>query len=205
MADGKSHSRYGVAGIAIAAGISGLCIYNNNYELAGGIFVGSILGWLMPPDLDLPQRTYDEHRIINLNPIAGTIWVGFWASYGQVFKHRGISHTPVIGTLTRVFWLFRHMIAYIFVTIILSWTGLLTISDEINLPSISTSILLGIFLGWVFQDFIHLSLDGVLFGLNAPRRKFARERNKIYTALALVVVALLTLAAYNLRGVIKMP
>ena len=199
MADGKTHSKFGKATIVLSGATAGLIVtYFNNQELAGGIVIGSILGWLMPPDLDLQQRTYDEHRMLQLNPFLGMAWIGFWASYGQVFKHRGISHMPIVGTATRIVWLFRHVIVYIGVTAILIATGVLSLTKEINVPSISLNILIGIFIGWAFQDFVHLSLDGVLFGISRPKRKFAKEKNKIYTVVLLLICFLMVLAAYTL-------
>lgn len=51
---------------------------------------GILTGAVITPDLDLAENFADEHS---------------WILYGLLFKHRGISHWPVIGTLTRAVYL----------------------------------------------------------------------------------------------------
>lgn len=51
---------------------------------------GILTGLAITPDLDLAEAFDDEAS---------------WSLYGVLFKHRGISHWPVIGTLTRVVYL----------------------------------------------------------------------------------------------------
>jgi uncharacterized metal-binding protein len=165
MADGKTHSRAGVIFIGATSVLSTVYIRHAvNNEFALSLMAGSILGWLMPPDLDLPNRTHDEHRIMNLNPILGRLWVGFWASYGQVFGHRGISHWPIIGTLTRILWLFRHLILFVVFLALLETANYIDINvDFLNIEP-NLYVLGGILIGWIGQDLVHLALDGILFG-----------------------------------------
>lgn len=49
------------------------------------------------PDLDLVHK-------IKLFSLRGILTLPF-RPYSLIFKHRGISHIPIIGTLTRVLWL----------------------------------------------------------------------------------------------------
>ncbi len=51
---------------------------------------GILTGVLITPDMDLAENFAGE-------PL--------WYLYGKMFKHRGVSHWPVIGTLTRVAYL----------------------------------------------------------------------------------------------------
>jgi uncharacterized metal-binding protein len=53
--------------------------------------------FLLHPDLDLARN-------IRLFSLKGILTLPF-RPYSYFFRHRGISHLPVIGTLTRVLWL----------------------------------------------------------------------------------------------------
>ncbi len=49
------------------------------------------------PDLDLARN-------VSLFSLKGLLTLPF-RPYSYLFKHRGISHTPILGTLTRILWL----------------------------------------------------------------------------------------------------
>lgn len=61
-------------------------------------FAGAFLfaTFLMNPDLDLPHSTPTRNW---------GILKFLWKPYNKKLKHRGISHFPVFGTLTRIFYL----------------------------------------------------------------------------------------------------
>lgn len=63
--------------------------------------IGVLTGVLVTPDMDLAENFSGE-------PL--------WYLYGRLFKHRGVSHWPVIGTLTRVVYL-----ALFAVPVIVAW------------------------------------------------------------------------------------
>jgi uncharacterized metal-binding protein len=48
---------------------------------------GILTGVVITPDMDLAENFSGEP---------------FWYLYGRLFKHRGVSHWPVVGTLTRI-------------------------------------------------------------------------------------------------------
>ncbi len=52
--------------------------------------------FFMNPDMDL-QHSY------KLSSLRGLLSLPF-LGYSRVFKHRGISHHPILGTLTRIVW-----------------------------------------------------------------------------------------------------
>ena len=62
----------------------------------------------MSPDLDLAHK-------IKLFSIRGFLTLPF-RTYALVFKHRGVSHWPLVGTMSRVLWLFLYfvLIAFLF-------------------------------------------------------------------------------------------
>lgn len=61
----------------------------------GGAFIYGTL--FLHPDLDLARN-------IRLFSLKGLLTLPF-RPYSYLFRHRGISHWPIIGTLTRVAWL----------------------------------------------------------------------------------------------------
>lgn len=64
----------------------------------GAIFVLAYLfgTFLLSPDMDLAK----SEPMANWGLLR---WI--WRPYANLFKHRGISHTPILGTLTRVLYL----------------------------------------------------------------------------------------------------
>lgn len=89
MPDGRTHA---ASTIVLAA--SGAVIY---YQAFGSALdaallgIGITTGIALTPDLDMSD-----------NP--KNLWQALWWPYGKLFKHRGWSHVPVVGTITRVFY-----------------------------------------------------------------------------------------------------
>ncbi|MBC8550877.1 MAG: DUF2227 family putative metal-binding protein [Candidatus Brocadiales bacterium] len=123
------------AGIVImSVGTFSLGIWNGwNFTTVLYTIMGMFLGVFVTPDLDL----YENCR--------GTFWCWFWKPYGKMFRHRGISHTPIIGTLTRIVY------AGIFPAIYI-------IKNGISLP---WNILLLILLGLCLSDTLHVIMDRI--------------------------------------------
>ena len=61
----------------------------------GGTFAYSTL--FMNPDMDLAHQ-------IRLKSLRGILSIPF-RSYSKFFSHRGLSHNPIFGSLTRIAWL----------------------------------------------------------------------------------------------------
>ena len=106
--------------------------------------------FLLSPDLDL-----SEGRVNSKNNwgILGPLWV----PYGMVFSHRGLSHTWLLGPLTRLGYL--AVLAFIVV-------GLLrTFWPQLELPAIPQPIewklLLPVTLGYFSSQWLHLIADGI--------------------------------------------
>lgn len=123
------------------AGIYGICS-----------FFGCLLGVILDPDLDQEMVSSSEWFIVKI-PILGLIisgiWVGYWLPYALLTKHRGLSHWPVFGTLTRVLWLIPAFF-------VIRWflLGDLNIQEWLfNLPCLC------MFLGLCLADFGHYLRD----------------------------------------------
>ena len=104
MPSGKTHFKIEMATLLIAAGAgAGL---NHHFRFVkwedvttlGLVFVGSYLfsSLMLSPDMDLarsdPQNRWGVLRVL-------------WRPYAALFHHRGLSHNPIFGPLTRVAYL----------------------------------------------------------------------------------------------------
>ena len=107
-ADGYEHAKISLVGsIGVAAvGLMGGIIWPVVTVPALVAALGVVAGAILSPDLDQPMITWSEWFIIKLLPplswIPGLLMVAYWLPYSLMMKHRGVSHWPVIGTLTRI-------------------------------------------------------------------------------------------------------
>lgn len=101
-----------------------------------GAFTYSTL--FMNPDLDLANQ-------IRLFSIRGLLTLPF-RSYAKIFSHRGLSHSPLLGSFTRIAWLF-------------GWGALIFLAIYQTLPA------KGDFLKFYkhYEPFILYSLAGICF------------------------------------------
>ena len=91
MPSGKTHT------MATATIVLAEIIVSKWFPVPETLFVvaGSLSTLIMNPDLDLNYR-------IQWHKLHKALWQLFWYPYSRLFAHRGLSHFPVIGTLTRV-------------------------------------------------------------------------------------------------------
>lgn len=98
MSNYKTHSAFNLL-LALPILVSGLVITIHPPLVLlmtfGGAFSYSTL--FMSPDLDLVHQ-------IKLVSLRGVLSIPF-RFYSKVFKHRGLSHSPFIGSATRILWL----------------------------------------------------------------------------------------------------
>ena len=104
MASGKAHVTATVLLTPLTAAVA--------WQLTDGDLATTLLasagcfsGIVISPDLDLGGRTISEVIVIKWMGALGWLWVLLWAPYARVYKHRGISHVPLLGTATRVLYL----------------------------------------------------------------------------------------------------
>lgn len=91
--------------------------------------------FFLNPDLDLARN-------IKLFSVKGLLTLPF-RPYSYLFRHRGISHLPIIGTLTRVLWL---VLLFSLCSLSISFTPLFWFA----------------IFGLVIADAIHILLDYVV-------------------------------------------
>ncbi len=95
------------------------------WELTGGdthmtlmAGLGCLSGILISPDLDMRTRTVSERYVVRMSLGLGWLWIAMWYPYALLFKHRGVSHAPICGTVSRILYmsLFYIGVAYFFYT-----------------------------------------------------------------------------------------
>jgi uncharacterized metal-binding protein len=123
--------------------------------------------FLLSPDLDLAEGRVDSKRRWG---VLGVLWV----PYGMLFSHRGLSHTWLLGPLTRL--------AYLTVIVGLLVGLLRFVWPDVPLPGIPQPISLGVvlplLLGYYLSQWLHLIADGVRpdHGVRHGMRKVRQRR-----------------------------
>jgi len=156
LASGKVH----FAGNIINGTVLTVGSYLYSEEIVPLIIIGSILGTMITPDMDLEGTTFTE-KLMRKIPIIGFIWQISWYGYALLYKHRGLSHNIFLGTLGRILWLMIIVATY---TILIFGVYSL-LNQQITLQPMSwflniefTQILI-IYIAWVLQDCNHYGLD----------------------------------------------
>ena len=85
-------------------------IKNFNYLFLVGYIFST---YFMNPDLDQDQSRADKSL--------GYLWDKYWDFYNKLFRHRGISHSFIFGTLTRVLYLSVICIPFISIAFLTSY------------------------------------------------------------------------------------
>jgi uncharacterized metal-binding protein len=99
--------------------------------------------FLLSPDLDLAEQNVSSKRNWGL--------LGFlWVPYGWVFSHRGLSHTWLIGPLTRLFYLALLLAVPV-------WFA----RDVLHNFRIGQDDALAVMVGYYVSQWLHLLADGV--------------------------------------------
>ncbi|GGJ90082.1 metal-binding protein [Deinococcus aquiradiocola] len=165
MPSGRVHN---LINIGVYAGLAGLALYLHETRavvvspaqaltFTAGYAVGT---FLLSPDLDLAEGNVDSKRHWGF---LGALWV----PYGLMFSHRGLSHTWVIGPLTRLLYL-SVMVAIVWgaLQFLLPHDALLTLRRTLDLRSLgayvwSTGVAVPLLAGYYLSQWLHLTADGV--------------------------------------------
>lgn len=157
MPSGKTHTRIDLLMLVLLIGgaayfrepLSGAFGRDGLVEY-GAIFVVAYLcgSFLLSPDMDLhtsnPMKNWGLLRLL-------------WRPYAGLFKHRGISHMPVVGTLTRLLYLLLlvyGIVAVVNVLFDLGWKMALR-----DLEWIDRSALIWALCGLCLPDLFHILAD----------------------------------------------
>jgi len=133
MANGKEHLF-----VNTIVGTTYVFTFYNQVERNTFLYVtiGMLIGGLITPDYDL--ETILTKEMIKKVPIIGRLWCAYWKPYADNFTHRGVSHDPIIGTLTRAVYGFWWLFAFF------------------DPPE---KFIYYVMVGWYIQDFSHYILD----------------------------------------------
>lgn len=152
--DGYFHGRLTIFATPAAAALGMIVTGDVGGVVAGAL--GCLLGLFIDPDLDQEMVTSSEWRVIKLpvvGKLLGSAWVGLWMPYALMMPHRGLSHMPILGTLTRVGYL-----SLIFEVVFFVATGHLWFVGQDQLPFVFAALL-----GLMTSDILHWARDW--FGL----------------------------------------
>lgn len=153
MSDGATHARIA---IAVEAGLAAQVVTSFfPLDFSIGLMVGGVVGIIITPDIDHDKRTREENRFYAIGRPFGILWQVLWSPYPVIYRHRGISHFPILGTITRVL----HIL--IIASIIAKFGWDLWPPDFIGplLITYGTRFWLGVFCGWCTQDIVHYFTD----------------------------------------------
>ncbi|AEB12757.1 metal-binding protein [Marinithermus hydrothermalis] len=136
------------------------------FAFVGGYLVGT---FLITPDLDLAERRVTAKRYWG---VLGWLWV----PYGLLFRHRGWSHTWIVGPLSRLAYL-------VLLLYLLGWVAggaaeALGVRWSLNaeLERLSPGVLWGALVGYYVSQWMHLIADGIAPDHAFKRRASGRRR-----------------------------
>ena len=124
-------------------------------ETAALFTVSYLVGtFLVTPDLDLADnrvRAKSNWGLLGL----------LWAPYGEMFSHRGLSHTWFVGPMTRLLYMVMVGLALSWVATVISSHFGYTFSVRAGWRENSWELSLGSLLGYYLSQWLHLIADGV--------------------------------------------
>ncbi|MCA9838250.1 MAG: metal-binding protein [Trueperaceae bacterium] len=123
--------------------------------------------FLVTPDLDLAENNVRAKRHWGL---LGLLWV----PYGTMFNHRGMSHTWILGPLTRLVYMAVVGLALAYaITFLAPYFGY-QVQFQAQLSSNWQELALGALLGYYLSQWLHLIADGIAPDHGRKRRKASR-------------------------------
>lgn len=130
----------------------------------GSFFIGT---FMMSPDLDLAEQNVNSKKA--WGPL-GFIWV----PYGKMFSHRGLSHTWIVGPLTRLGYLTLLLAALYYLVVLLMPEMKSKITFE-NVPK-TLEFWQPYILGYYLSQWFHLIADGISPDMRALGRTFKKKK-----------------------------
>lgn len=161
MPSGKTH--LGIELFLLPLGVALFYFFIDTSWQAGSIFAGAYLfsSLLLSPDLDLRHN-----RSRRRWGLLGFIWV----PYTKIFKHRGVSHSLLFGTLTRLGYL---GLLALLIAFALSYFNIWAIPlDPVSAPLIDPKLLGILVAGLWLPNIIHTLTDHVYSLWPRQRRRY---------------------------------
>lgn len=165
LPSGKVHNLINTSSYAVLAGVVSYLHYglyfpvdlNEALRFSTAFWAGTLL---LSPDLDLAEQNVSSKKAWGL--------LGFlWYPYGVLFSHRGLSHTWVVGPLTRLIYLALLILPIIvlirwFMPKLIHWEQFSFTLDNWITPLV----------GYYLSQWLHLIADGI-----APDQGFRRLKH----------------------------
>ncbi len=160
MPAGRAHFVIGLLGGA--ALVSAADWYAGDPALTRAVAVGAGIGLLVTPDADQEGTLSFTERLLCRVPLVGWLWANSWWGYAHLFRHRGISHSLVFGTATRVAWL--TFIATFWLLFVAGLACALDGQPRAGWLPLAAGWLRAVFhpailVGWWWQDLLHVAAD----------------------------------------------
>ena len=108
--------------------------------------------FLLSPDLDLAEKGV---RAQGRWGVLGALW----RPYGWLFRHRGLSHTWILGPLTRLGYLL--LLLFLLYGLLKGVAAFMGASLALALPPLPKEVLLFGLLGYYLSQWLHLVADGI--------------------------------------------
>jgi uncharacterized metal-binding protein len=120
---------------------------------APAFLLGYLAGtFLLSPDLDLAEKGV---RAQGRWGVLGALW----RPYGWLFRHRGLSHTWILGPLTRLGYLL--LLLFLLYGLLKGVAAFMGASLALALPPLPKEVLLFGLLGYYLSQWLHLVADGI--------------------------------------------
>lgn len=151
--NGAAHAKASVA-LAVPCSLAAAAYTSGDYAAMIGAGLGCLAGISIGPDLDQEAISRQEWKIIRRTLGLGFLFLLFWWPYATLHKHRGFSHTPVLGTLGRIL--------YIVLMVGVPCLLLLLFGVKLEFPSLPVSVWRGLVwsvFGLIVSDFAHWAMD----------------------------------------------
>lgn len=158
MPDGATHFVLGLAGGAALLWATASYAPHDLRPVA----IGTGIGLIVTPDLDQERvKTFTEDLLYGLHWTIGILFEVNWMPYGAAFKHRGLSHHFIAGTLGRIIWTAFLMLFWATLAIGVQW---LATSNPVNWVEQAVMPLwqqahVSLFFAWWLQDLLHILAD----------------------------------------------
>ena len=166
---GRQHTKVNLAGASI---ITVGSIVTGQWFLLVSV-IGVLYSIVISPDSDVDAGFIGYHYVRKVFGNFGHwYWTNLWKPYAKNFKHRGVSHIPVVGTLTRLIYVLLPVSVYLlpydkdsasFASVIfaqlLSAPLLLIVMSLAMLLSINIIILF--IIGVIVGDILHIFCDWI--------------------------------------------
>jgi uncharacterized metal-binding protein len=153
MSNGATHFKISIASTIAAVTV----VYSFEENLALPVLIGCAWATIVTPDMDVDGGMYSMYLLRRNSRFASNAFKLFWTPYAKLFKHRGVSHLPFIGTATR----FAPVLAALF------------LFSQFVIP-IDWLFQVGVFIGASYIDCFHILADEISSWFKKVKRKLMK-------------------------------